>query len=100
MISLSGHIFLDLCFLCFQKGALRSDMPTSTTVVTYRRSSDGKGLLSARNISIKLVLPFIFDSGGRIWDCRLNKDSPGGRGRVSGRRYIPETSLVGWALLN
>jgi hypothetical protein len=28
MISLSRHFFLDLCFLCFQKGELRSDMPT------------------------------------------------------------------------
>jgi len=47
-----------------------------------------------------LVLPFIFNSGGRIWDCRLNKDSPGGRVSVSGRSYIPETSLIGWAFLN
>jgi len=54
-----------------------------------------KGLLSARNISIKLVLPFIFNSGGRIWDYRLNKDSLGGKGSVRGRSYIPETSLVG-----
>jgi hypothetical protein len=38
--------------------------------------------------------------GGRIWDCRLNKDSPGGRGSVSGKSYILETSLVGWAFLN
>jgi hypothetical protein len=68
--------------------------------MAYRRSPDGKGLLSARNISMKLVLPFIFNSGGRIWDCRLNKDSLGGRGSVRGRSYIPETSLVGWALLN
>jgi hypothetical protein len=25
---LSGHFFLDLCFLCFKKGALGSNMPT------------------------------------------------------------------------
>jgi hypothetical protein len=68
--------------------------------MAYRRSSDGRGLLSARNISIKLVLPFIFNSGGRIWDCKLNKYSLGGRGSVSGRSYILETSLVGCALLN
>jgi hypothetical protein len=68
--------------------------------VTYRRLSDGRGLQSARNISIKLVLSFIFNNGGRIWDYRLNKDSPRGRRSVSGRGYIPETNLVGWALLN
>jgi hypothetical protein len=67
--------------------------------MAYTRSSDGRGLLGARTISIKLVLPFIFNRR-RIWDCRLNKNSPGGRGSVSGRSYIPKTSLVGWALLN
>jgi hypothetical protein len=75
-------------------------MPTKIVVMAYRRSTDGRGLLSAQNISIKLVLPFIFNSGGRIWDFRLDKDSPGGRGSVRGRSYIPETSLVGWAILN
>jgi hypothetical protein len=69
-------------------------------MMAYRRSSYGKGLLSAQNISIKLVLPFIFNSEGEIWDCRLNKDSPRGRGSVRGKSYIPETSLVGLALLN
>jgi hypothetical protein len=68
--------------------------------MAYRRSSDGMGLLSARNISIKLALPFIFNRGRRIWDCRLNKNSPGGRRSVSGRSYIPETNLVGLALLS
>jgi hypothetical protein len=68
--------------------------------MAYRRSSDGRGLLSSQNISINLILPFIFSSGGRLWDCRLKKDSPGSRGSVNGRSYIPETSLVGWALLN
>jgi len=95
MISLSGHFFLGLRLLCFKKGALRSDMPTQPAVMVYRRSSDGRGLLSAWNISINLVLPFIFNNGGRLWDYRLNKYSLGGRGRS----YIPETSLVGWALL-
>jgi hypothetical protein len=75
-------------------------MPTKTAVMAYRRSSAGRGLLSARNISIKLAIPFIFNSGGRIKDYRLNKDSPGGRGSVRGRSYIPETSLVSRALLN
>jgi hypothetical protein len=28
VICLSGHFFLDLCFLCFEKGALGLDMPT------------------------------------------------------------------------
>jgi hypothetical protein len=27
-ISLSGHLFLGLGFLCFQEGALRANMPT------------------------------------------------------------------------
>jgi hypothetical protein len=68
--------------------------------MAYRRSSDERGLLSSRNIPIKLVLPFIFNSGGRLWDCSLNIDSPGSRGSIRGRSYIPETSLVGRALLN
>jgi len=28
MMSLSGHFFLGLGLLCFQKGALRTNMPT------------------------------------------------------------------------
>jgi hypothetical protein len=28
VICLSGHFFLDLLFLCFEKGALRSEIPT------------------------------------------------------------------------
>jgi hypothetical protein len=68
--------------------------------MAYRRFSYGRGLLSALNISIKLVLPLIFNNGGRLWDCRLNKDSPRSRGSIKGRSYIPKTSLVGWALLN
>jgi hypothetical protein len=66
----------------------------------YRRFSNGRRLLSARNISINFVIPFIFNSGGRLWDCRLNKDSPESRGSIRGRSYIPETSLVGWTLLD
>jgi hypothetical protein len=100
MISLSGHFFLGLRLLCFKKGALGSDMPTQTAVTAYKRSSDGMSLLSAWNIIINLVLPFIFSNGGRLWDCRFDKYSLGSRGSVSGRSYIPETSLVGWALLN
>jgi hypothetical protein len=68
-------------------------------VVAYRRSSDGKRLLSAWNIIINLVFPFIFNNGGRLWDCRFDIYSLGSRGSVSGRSYIPETSRVGWALL-
>lgn len=45
MISLSGHFFLGLGLLYFKEGALGSDMPTQTTVMAYRRSSDGKRLL-------------------------------------------------------
>jgi hypothetical protein len=50
-----------------------------------------------------LILSFPLSStmGGRLWDCRFNKDSPpGGRGSIKGRSYIPETSLVDWALLD
>jgi hypothetical protein len=41
--------------------------------MAYRRSSDGRGLLSAQNISIKLVLPFIFNSGGGSETASLTK---------------------------
>jgi hypothetical protein len=68
--------------------------------MAYSRFSDGMGLLSAWNISINFVLPFILNSWGRLWDCRLNKDSPRSRGNIRRRSYIPETSLVGWALLD
>jgi hypothetical protein len=68
--------------------------------MAYSRFSDGMGLLSAWNISINFVLPFILNSWGRLWDCRLNKDSPRSRGNIRRMSYIPETSLVGWALLD
>jgi hypothetical protein len=68
--------------------------------VTYRRFFDGRRLLSARNISINFVLPFIFNSGGRLWDYRLDKDNPGSRGSIRGRSYIPETSLVSMTFLD
>jgi hypothetical protein len=68
--------------------------------MAYRRFFDGRRLLSAQNISIKFVLPFIFHSGRRLWDCRLKKDSPGSGRSIRGRSYIPETSLVGWTLLD
>jgi len=34
---------------------------------------DGRGLLSTRNISINFVLPFILNSGGRLWTAGLTK---------------------------
>jgi hypothetical protein len=43
--------------------------------MAYGRSSDGMRLLSACNIIIDLVLPFIFNSGRRLWDCRFYKYS-------------------------
>jgi hypothetical protein len=61
---------------------------------------DGSGLLSAQNISINFVLPFILNSGRRLWDYRLNKDCLGSRGSIRRRSYIPKTSLVGWALMD
>jgi hypothetical protein len=100
IISLSGHFFLGLRLLCFKEGALGLDMPTQTAVVAYRSSSNGMRLLSAWNIIINLVLPFIFNNVGRLWDCRFDKYRLGSRRSVNGRSYIPETSLVGWALLN
>jgi hypothetical protein len=67
-MSLFGHFFLGLGLglLCFQKGALRTNMPTETAVVAYRRSSDEMRLLSAWNIIVDLVFPFIFNSGRRL----------------------------------
>jgi hypothetical protein len=100
MISLSGHFFRSLRLLCFKEGALGSDMPTQTAVMAYRRSSDGMRLLSAWNIIINLVLPFIFNNEGRLWNCRFHKYNLRSRGSVSGKGYIPETNLVGWALMN
>jgi hypothetical protein len=44
-------------------------------MMAYRRSSDGIRLLTAWNIIINLVLPFIFSSGRRLWDCRFHKNS-------------------------
>jgi len=61
--------------------------------MAYRRFSDGRGLLSAQNISINFVLTFILNSGGKLWDYRLNKDNLEVKG-------IPETSFVSWALLD
>jgi hypothetical protein len=66
IMSLSGHLLLGFGFLYFQERALRANMPTETAVMAYRRSSDGMRLLSAWNITIDLVLPFIFNSGRRL----------------------------------
>jgi hypothetical protein len=63
--------------------------------MTYRRSSNGGKLLSDWNIST----PFVHDCGWRLGDYRLNKDSPRSRGNVKGMSYIPEFSLICWALL-
>jgi hypothetical protein len=57
-------------------------------MMAYRKFSDGRTLLSASNISFNFVLPFIFNIGGRLLDCRLNKDSPGSRGSIRKRNYI------------
>jgi hypothetical protein len=50
-------------------------MPTETVVMANRRTSDGMRLLSAWNIIINLFLLFIFNSGRKLWDCRLHKYS-------------------------
>jgi hypothetical protein len=62
--------------------------------MAYERFSDGRGLLSTQNIFIDFVLPFILNSGGRLWDRRLNKDSPGSGGNIRRMSYKPETSLA------
>jgi hypothetical protein len=72
-MSLSGRFFLGFGLLSFQEGALRPNMPTETAVMVNRRYSDGMRLLSAWNIIIDLFLLFIFNSGRKLWDCRLNK---------------------------
>jgi len=64
-------------------------MPTKTAMMAYGRFSDGRKLLSAQNISNDFVLPFFFNSGWRLGDCRLNKDSLGSRGNIISRSYIP-----------
>jgi hypothetical protein len=43
--------------------------------MAYGRSSDGMRLLSAWNIIIDLVLPFIFSSGRKLWDYKFHKYS-------------------------
>jgi hypothetical protein len=74
-MSLSGRFFLGFSVLSFQEGALRPNMPTKTAVMANRRSSDGMRLLSAWNIIIDLFFLFIFNSGRKLWDCRLHKYS-------------------------
>jgi len=75
IMSLSGHFFLGFGLLYFQEGALRTNMPTETAVMANWVSSDGMRLLSAWNIIVDFVLPFIFNSGRRLWDCRFHKHS-------------------------
>jgi hypothetical protein len=75
IMSLSGRFFLGFSVLSFQEGALRPNMPTKTAVMANRRSSDGMRLLSAWNIIIDLFFLFIFNSGRKLWDCRLHKYS-------------------------
>jgi hypothetical protein len=41
--------------------------------MAYKRSYDGMRLLSAWNIIINLVLPFVFSNGGRLWTVGLTK---------------------------
>jgi hypothetical protein len=100
IMSLSGHFFLGFGLLCFQKGALRMNMSTETTVMENRRSPDGMKLPSAWNIIVDLVLSFIFNSGRRLWDCWFHKHNLLGRRNIRKGSYIPETSFVGWALLD
>jgi hypothetical protein len=75
IMSLSGRFFLGFGLLSFQEGALRPNMPTETTVMANRKSSNGMRLLNAWNIIFNLFLLFIFNSGRKLWDCRLHKYS-------------------------
>jgi hypothetical protein len=75
IMSLSGRFFLGFGLLSFQEGELRPNMPTETAVMANRRSSDGMRSLSAWNIIINIFLLFIFNSGRKLWDCRLHKYS-------------------------
>jgi hypothetical protein len=68
--------------------------------MAYGRFSDGREFLSDRNISIDFVLLFIHDSGWRLEDCGLHKDSPRSKGNIKGRSYILESNLVCWAILD
>jgi hypothetical protein len=103
IMSLSGHFFLSFGLLYFQETtvmALRANMPTETAVMANGRSSDGMRLLNAWNIIVDLFLLFIFNSGRRLWDCRFHKHSLSGRRNIRRGSYIPEASLVIWALLD
>jgi hypothetical protein len=73
--SLFGCFFLGFGLLHFQEGALRPNMPNETAVMANRRSPNGMRLLSSWNIIIDLFLLFIYNSGGKLWDCRFHKHS-------------------------
>jgi hypothetical protein len=75
IMTVSGRFFLGFGLLRFQEGALRPNMPTEIAVMENRRSPNGMRLLSAWNIIIDLFLMFIFNSGGKLWDCRFHKHS-------------------------
>jgi len=75
IMNLSGRFFLGFGLLSFHEGALRPNVPTETAVMANRRSFDGMRLLNAWNIIINLFLLFIFNSGRKLWDCRLHKYS-------------------------
>jgi len=68
-------------------------------MMAYRKSSNGEGLLSDRNISTNYVLSFVPDYEWRLRDCGLDKNYFRSRGNVRERSYIPESCLVCWALL-
>jgi hypothetical protein len=68
--------------------------------MVYGRSFNSRELLIDRQIFIDYVLPFILDCGWRLKDYGLKKDNPRSRGNVSGKSYIPESSIVCWALLD
>jgi hypothetical protein len=75
IMSLSRRFYLGFSLLSVQEGVLRPNMPTETSVMANRRSSDGMRLLSAWNIIIDLFLLFNFNSGRKLWDCRFHKYS-------------------------
>jgi hypothetical protein len=44
--------------------------------MAYRRSSNGEGLLSDRNISTNYFISYVHDCEWRLEECRLDKNSP------------------------
>jgi hypothetical protein len=73
-------------------------------MVAYRRPSNDRRLMSGlstnQNIPANYFLSIIQADGWRLGDCGLDKYNLRNRGDIRGRSYIPESSLICWALLD